>query len=133
MGHDPIILTEEFLGVRNMNRKGVLGSKKVFAAALLALFLFVSVSFGAANDPNTSGIDSVWYRTSAPVGWSPSPIDPNNTKTLALAASGPESVFAIQEEDGVTKLVHSLPDHRLSSRLTRLSTIGIILGTITFS
>ena len=62
-------------------------------------------SWVTAGDPNTSGIDSIWYNASIP-GWSASPInEPNNVKTLALAASGPESVFAIQEESGVTKLV----------------------------
>ena len=87
-----------------MNRIKILGKKKVFAVSLLAYLLLVYVSFADTTDPNTAGVDSIWYNSSIP-GFAVSPLDPNTAVTIALAASGPESVFAIQEIGGQTQLV----------------------------
>lgn len=71
---------------------------------VISLFLSVTSLVLAVDgtDPNTEGVDSVWYNGTQ---WSPSQVDPNLLETVALAAASDQCVFAIQIENGVTEVV----------------------------
>ncbi len=79
--------------------------KKHFVKASLSVLislLLSAVCIADGTDPGIEGVDSVWHNGSE---WSPSPIDPNLLETVALAGADDQGVFAIQLEDGVTKVV----------------------------
>lgn len=63
---------------------------------------FAMICFADGTDPAVEGVDSVWHNGEQ---WSPSPIDPNLLETVALAGAQDNCVFAIQLEDGITKVV----------------------------